>query len=102
MRDDLLDARAVIDWAMSDLPILQKKIDGWRNDEPFTLVGDLNSQPGKKLIRLQNVKPIPAIISAEAGIIVHAIRSSLDFLVVAPGRAQWRSRSKRCLLPGLA
>lgn len=83
MRDDLLDAQAVIDWAVSDLPILQGKIDRWRRDAPYQLVGDVNTEPGKKLIRLTNVKLPSDIISAEAGIIVHAIRSSLDLLAVA-------------------
>jgi hypothetical protein len=83
MRDDLLDAQAVIDWAVSDLPILKRKIDAWRKDKPYTLIGDLDAQSGKKLIRLANVKPVPDIISAEAGVILHAVRSSLDMLAVA-------------------
>jgi hypothetical protein len=83
MRDDLLDARAAIDWAISDLPILEEKIIAWRNANPFRLRADLDSQSGKKIIRLYDVKPIPAIITAEAGVIIHAIRSSLDLLTVA-------------------
>jgi hypothetical protein len=83
MRDDLLDAKAAIDWAVSDFPIFQAKIDAWAQDAPYTLFGDLDTKPGKKLIRLRNVKPIPDIAVAEAGIIVHAIRSSLDMLAVA-------------------
>jgi hypothetical protein len=83
MRDDLLDAQAVVDWAVSDLPILQERIRRWRNDTPYRLIGDLDTEPGKKLIRLADVKPVPDIISAEAGVIVHAIRSSLDLLAVA-------------------
>jgi hypothetical protein len=83
MRDDLLDAQAAIDWAVSDLPILQAKIDAWLNDAPYTLFGDLDSKPGEKIIRLRNVKLIPAIINAEAGVILHSIRSSLDILAVA-------------------
>ncbi|MFZ0694949.1 MAG: hypothetical protein WAN51_12530, partial [Alphaproteobacteria bacterium] len=83
MRGDLLDAYAAIDWAVSDLPILESKINGWLNDSPYTLFGDLESQPGKKILRLRNVKAIPAIINAEAGVIIHSIRSSLDILAVA-------------------
>jgi hypothetical protein len=82
MRNDLLDAQAAVDWAISDIPILERKIKLWRDNHPYSLVGDLNSQPGKKIIRLSNVKPIPAIIAAEAGIIIHSIRSSLDILTV--------------------
>ena len=76
MRDDLLDAQAAIDWAMSDLPILQRKIDRWIEDKPYQLVGDLDPRSDKRLIRFRDVKLPPDIISAEAGVILHSIRSS--------------------------
>ena len=61
MRDDLLDALAAIDWAISDLPILEERLFAWWNNNPYRLFGDLNSQPGKKVIRLCDVKPIYAL-----------------------------------------
>ena len=77
MRPDLLPAQAAIDWAVSDLPNLRSRLNTWGNDSPYTLFGDVDTQPGKKIIRLRNVKPIPLIATAEAGIIIHSIRSSL-------------------------
>lgn len=83
MRDDLLDAEAAIDWAVSDLPIFQQRINAWLGDKPYTLFRDFDSDATKQIIRLRNVKPIPRPLNAEAGIIIHSIRSSLDILTVA-------------------
>lgn len=83
MRDDLLEARAVIHWAESDLPNLQGRIDDWKNGTPHRVFRDVNSQPGQHLFRLRDVKPIPLVLCAHAGMIIHGIRSSLDLLAVA-------------------
>jgi hypothetical protein len=80
MRDDLLDAKAAIDWAVSQLPVLVERIISWKRDKPYTPAIDANSEPGKKLYRVTNIKTIDPIINAEAGAIIHSIRSSLDIL----------------------
>jgi hypothetical protein len=83
MRDDLLDAKACIAWAISDLPILKERYEAWARDKPYAVVRDFDSEPGKQLIRLRDVKPIPLTLNAEVGAILHSIRSSLDLLAVA-------------------
>lgn len=80
MRDDLLDAKAAVDWAVSQIPILQERIIAWKRESLYSVRIDTDSELGKKLYRLCNVKPLDPIINAEAGIIVHSIRSSLDLL----------------------
>lgn len=80
MRDDLLDAKAAIDWAVAQLPVLEDRIESWRRNEPCTIRIDTDSEPGKKLYRFANIKPIDPMINAEAGAIIHSIRSSLDLL----------------------
>jgi hypothetical protein len=83
MRTDLLDAKAAVDWAEAQLDILQERIVAWRRDDPYAISIDADSKPGKKLYRMTKVKPLPRVVSAEAGAILHSIRSSLDLLACA-------------------
>ncbi len=80
MGNDLLDAKAAVDWAVAQLDVLENRIVAWREDKPYTITIDANSEPSKKLYRLTEVKPIPPAINAETGAIIHSIRSSLDIL----------------------
>ena len=61
MRDDLLDAQAVIDWAITDIPHLQQRIDDWISDTPYKFFRDFKSDPANQLIRLRDVKTIPRL-----------------------------------------
>jgi hypothetical protein len=99
MRDDLLDAQAAVDWAISDLPILEAKIKAWVDDRPYTIFQDVETQPGKKLYRLRDVKLIPRVISAEAGAIIHSIRSSLDILAVTLAERNGHTAPKDTYFP---
>ncbi|MDE2476079.1 MAG: hypothetical protein KGO48_13580 [Alphaproteobacteria bacterium] len=83
MRGDLLDAQSAVDWAVAQLPVLIKRIIKWKRDEPYTTRIDTDSEPGKKVYRLTNVKTFDPLINAEAGVIIHSIRSSLDILACA-------------------
>lgn len=67
---------------MSDLSVLEAKIKAWIDDTPYTIFQDVDSEPGRKLYRLRDVKFMPRIINAEVGAIIHSIRSSLDILTV--------------------
>lgn len=80
MRDDLLDASAAVDWAKAQLPVLQERINFWMANEPYSIRIDTNTEPGTKIYRLCNIKPFDPIITAEAGAIIHSVRSSLDVL----------------------
>lgn len=80
---DLLDVVAAINWADSQLPVLQERIIRWRQSGPYSVFIDTDSEPGKKLYRLVDVKPLDPIINAEVGAIIHSIRSSLDLLACA-------------------
>jgi hypothetical protein len=79
MRDDLLDAQASVDWAVSQIPILQQRIATWISNQPCSFIEEKDASASTKSLKLR-VDYIPPIISAEAGIIAHAIRSSLDVL----------------------
>jgi hypothetical protein len=81
MHDDLLDAQACVDWAISQLQVLQGRIEAWKKDSPYRLFEELHPERGLKLIKLRDIKPVPPIINAEAGAIVNSLRSSLDVLM---------------------
>jgi hypothetical protein len=83
MRDDLLDAYAAVEWAIAQLPTLERRIEEWRDDKPYTMRIDTDSRHGKKLYRLAGTKQPPPVINAEAGAIINSLRSSLDILANA-------------------
>ena len=83
MRPDLYDAEAAIDWAVAQLPVLTERIIGWRARQALHRLDRYRFEPGQKLYRLRDIKPMPPIINAEAGAIIHSIRSSLDLLACA-------------------
>jgi hypothetical protein len=60
MRDDLLDAQAAVDWAVSQLPTLDARIVAWGKSDSYSVRIDSNHQIGKKAYYV-SVNPIPAI-----------------------------------------
>lgn len=83
MRDDLLDARAAIDWAIDQLPLLDRRVASWFNQGAYRWVEEPHPEMSQTLIKLRDVKPLPPIINAEVGAIINSIRSSLDLLATA-------------------
>ena len=81
MREDLLDAQAGVDWANAQIPILEARIKAWRQSPPYDLIEDLDPQNGEKLYKLANIRRLPPIVNAEAGLIINSLRCSLDLLV---------------------
>jgi hypothetical protein len=82
MRDDLLEARAAVDWAIAQVKVTQRRIEAWRESSPYGLRIDFDSEKGKKVIKYIP-SDLPMMINVEAGVIVNSIRSSLDILAVA-------------------
>lgn len=80
MRDDLLDAKAAINWAESQLKILTQRIEVWRTDCYEIRIEKNEAQPGHNPVKLHSVKFPEPIINAEIGVIINSIRSSLDIL----------------------
>lgn len=99
MRADLLDAQAAVDWAVAQLPTMQKRVIVWRRDKPHSTRIDAKTEPGKKLYRFTEIKPLPAIIHAEAGAIIHSIRSSLDILACTLAARHRRDESRSTYFP---
>lgn len=82
MRSDLLHAQAAVDWAVAQLPIFEQRIGAWLEGRPYSTFREFDAERGKDAIKVKINNPLPLIINAEAGVIVHSIRSSLDLLTV--------------------
>jgi hypothetical protein len=82
MRDDLLGAQTSVDWAVAQIPILEHRLTQWVSNQAGTFIEEKDVVAHTKTLKLR-INQIPAIISAEAGMIAHAIRSSLDITVSA-------------------
>jgi hypothetical protein len=81
LAEDLLDAHAPVEWAKTQFPILQVRIDSWLATEPYTTVVESDvAETGYVLVKAKCRVPLPRIISADLGAIINSIRTSLDLL----------------------
>lgn len=99
MRDDLLEAQAAVDWAIAQVPILQKRIAIWRRSRPYTVEIETESEPTEKRYRLTSINPLDSIIHAEIGVMIHSLRSSLDILACALAARNGYPESKSTHFP---
>jgi hypothetical protein len=83
MRDDLLDAQASINWAVSQIPVLQRRFMVWQRSCPYESVVELDPETGDKLVVVRRTRPADLSFNTEAGIIIHTIKSGLDMLAAA-------------------
>jgi hypothetical protein len=83
MRDDLLDAQASIDWAVSQIPVMQERFIAWQRSGPYKAVVEPDPQTGDNLVVVRRTRPPDLTFNAEAGAIINAIRSSLDMLAAS-------------------
>ena len=94
MRADLLDAQAAIDWAVAQLPALQKRIEDWAN-----LYSTRIAVEGRRKAYYLNIDPLPGLINAETGAIINSIRTSLDLLASALAARNGYPGSKTIYFP---
>ncbi len=64
MRDDLLDAKACVDWAVAQLDPLKARLIAWREATPYSFSDEEKPYMGKKIIRFADVKLPDPIINA--------------------------------------
>src|SRR5487761_1483831 len=83
MRDDLLDAQASVDWAVAQIPVLQKRFMAWMWSGPYESVVEPDPQTGCDLVIIRRTRAADLSFNAEAGIIIHAIKSALDMVAAA-------------------
>jgi hypothetical protein len=86
MRDDLLDAQAAIDWAVTQIPIIQNVFFEWCKEHPYKVVKEFQSQYGGYVFVAYPDGTFPLIHNAWVGVIINSLRSSLDSLAAALAR----------------
>lgn len=82
MRPDLLEAQASVDWPMSQLPDLSKRMDEWLKRGVTIEVKDLPPPADSNLIVAVENELLPLFFQAEVGGYINSIRSSLDILAM--------------------
>ncbi|QIP03969.1 hypothetical protein [Bradyrhizobium symbiodeficiens] len=83
MRPDLLEAQASVDWALSQLPDLSKRLDEWLKRGVTIEIKELPSPADTNLIIAVENELLPLSFQAEVGAYINSIRSSLDILASA-------------------
>jgi hypothetical protein len=82
MRDDLLDAEAAVEWAVTQIPLMQDGFIRWQRSNPYNVVQERDPDTGRD-IAVTYDQPFPPIFNAWAGAIINSLRSSLDLLAAA-------------------
>jgi hypothetical protein len=80
MREDLLHAKASVDWAVSHFPAFQARLDEWCSANVDVDIKKLPDNIPNNLIVATEKGPLPLAFNVEFGAYVNAIRSSLDIL----------------------
>jgi hypothetical protein len=86
MRDDLLDAQACVDWAVSQFPALQQRINSWLSVNVH--IGVEETPPPAThdpIVAIENAA-LPLAFNVEVGAYINVIRSGLDILATALAR----------------
>lgn len=83
MPSDLLHPIAAVDWAITQFPMLEKRIDAWVECRPYSLIREFDPQRGKDAIKISHDIAPPLLINAEVGAMINSVRSSLDLLATA-------------------
>jgi len=96
-KSDLAGAYAKIEWADRHIDMLVGEIEDFGKRDPFLLAGE--SHPEGTLYRFCVEEDIPASISVEIGMILAALRSSLDVLAVTLAARNGYPDSKTTYFP---
>ncbi|MBM3545969.1 MAG: hypothetical protein FJX54_03370 [Alphaproteobacteria bacterium] len=99
MRDDLLDAQASVDWAVAQIPVLERRIADWMGSRPYELVMEDDPKTGEKLMVAYLRATLDPLAVVEAGAIINAIRSSLDLVAASLARRNGKPPSKNTHFP---
>jgi hypothetical protein len=102
MRNDLLDAQAAVDWAVSQIPAFQQSITSWERDSTYVLMVEPDADPAFKLLAAYPQKPFDRQINAAAGAIINSLRSSLDLVAAALATRNCKKPSNKTHFPILS
>src|SRR6266700_220922 len=100
MRPDLLEAQACVDWPMSQLPDLSKRLEEWLERGVSIEIKELPPPADSNLIVAIENELLPLHFQAEVGAYINSIRSSLDVLaMVLVKRHNLQIREDRVFIP---
>jgi hypothetical protein len=99
MRDDLLDAYASVNWAISQLPPFEERIGSWLDINVEVVIEDVPPPATHNPIVAVEKTPFPPEFNVEAGACLNAIRSSLDILASALATRTGKCRPKDAYFP---
>ncbi|MGJ0513120.1 hypothetical protein [Methylocystis sp.] len=80
---DLAYAHASIDWAVSNLPAFEQRMQAWLNLNIDVRIRNIESDPANNMLVAFEKEPMPLVFSAEFGALINSLRSSLDILATA-------------------
>jgi hypothetical protein len=83
MRLDLLYSEACINWAVSNIPSFEKRLNTWLEDNVYLVVKELEDNPTDNMLIMLEKEMFPLEFNVEAGAYINAIRSSLDILATS-------------------
>jgi hypothetical protein len=83
MRDHLLHAQASVDWAVSNFPIFEERLNSFIKSNLNIIIEDSYSDAFYDPVVVIEKAPLPLTFNVEAGAYINAIRSSLDILATA-------------------
>ena len=100
MRPDLLEAQACVDWPMSQLGDLSKRLEEWLARGVTIEIKELPPPAVSNLITAVENELLPLHFQAEVGAYINSIRSSLDVLaMVLVKRHNLQIREDRVFFP---
>jgi hypothetical protein len=85
MRDDPLDAQAALDWANTQIPLLQQGFINWQRTNPYPVVQEPHTD-GRSDAAIVYDQPFPLTFNAWVGAIINSMRSGLDLVAAALAR----------------
>ena len=73
MRDDLLDAQASVDWAMTQAETFNKRIESWASVNLNTLIEDTPAPAREDRVVAILKEPLPRVFNVEFGAYLNEI-----------------------------
>ncbi|NEV78546.1 hypothetical protein DYI24_16010 [Rhodopseudomonas sp. BR0C11] len=80
MRDDLQAAKSSVDWAVSQFPDFQARLDSWLKANVYVTIKEMPDNSPNNVVLAVEKEPFPLKFQVEAGAYINCIRSSLDIL----------------------
>ena len=102
MRDDLLDAQAALDWAVTQIPSLQEAFLVWQRGNPYRIAQESDPDGGPDFAVAYQEKPLPRALNAWVGAIFNSMRSSLDLLAATLAVRNGKKPSSNTYFPFFA